>query len=520
MNYAAYKRDFIYQLSKSGECTPNSAEPWVVSSVPEAVRAKWLAKFYRAERPTVVPVQPRLLNHFKLGADPEFAMGVQRGGELSLANAEQMGLIAGLCVGADNNGRLVELRPAPSRFALEVVASMLSELRWLAVMKPKTASFSWKAGAYSGHDGLGGHVHFGRKRFGPVVTMNGLQQRASKLEIDALDQLTRLLMVSEVYNMTEMAERRANTQGGHYGLAGDFRQQSHGYEYRTLPSWLNSPWLAYLSLTLAKLVVCDPDFFKNLPAELTQAGARKWIRNTLARYKGLDEDARLAFLGLDVWGLPKAIGYPLDFKPAWGMLPPQNDALWRATPFEVPKYLPPTLKPSQADVEDIFQNICFGRPIQSWLPTPPTWEFQTLPAGYAALQTLINTRVSPGLGELVWDGVIPAGLQINLTTLPKDHRAIYISPDMQCVVGLNELRTRYPNVKFEVHREHGPHFVIFTRQLLTPANAAYAKQIFYSGLFPVARYDNLATLNLEKVCALYASQNKARKSNCQVLYES
>ena len=71
----------------------------------------------RAERPNAVPAVPRLLNHFKLGADPEFAF-LNEGKQHS---AHDFGLRAGLCFGADNNGRLVELRPRASRYAVEVV---------------------------------------------------------------------------------------------------------------------------------------------------------------------------------------------------------------------------------------------------------------------------------------------------------------------------------------------------------------------------------------------------------------
>src|SRR5581483_4609146 len=57
----------------------------------------------------------------------------------------------------------------------------------------------------------------------------------------------------------EMAERRGGDRlGQHYGMPGDFRLQTHGYEYRTFPSWLDSPALAFISITLAKLCVHCP----------------------------------------------------------------------------------------------------------------------------------------------------------------------------------------------------------------------------------------------------------------------
>jgi hypothetical protein len=256
-----------------------------------------------------------------------------------------------------------------------------------------------------------------------------------------------------------------------------------------------------------------------MPAELTQAGARKWIRNTLARYKGLDEDARIAFLGLDVCGLPKAIGYPVDFKPAWGLLPPQADTTWRTTSYEVPKYFPTSIKPSAQDVEDIFQLVCFGRPISTWLPTPPTWEFQRLSKEYVALQAIVNTRISPGLGELVWDGVTPLDLPVHIACYAKDNRAVYVSPDMQCLVNLAELKKRYPNVTFDTIRQNGPHFILFTRGLLNPSNIAYARQIFYSGAFPVARFDKLETLDAKAIVAQYKAQNSKKQQLYQMIFE-
>src|SRR5207253_8486820 len=134
----------------------------------------------------------------------------------------------------------------------------------------------------------------------------------------------------------------------------------------------------------------------------------------------------------------------------------------------------------------------------TWIPSPPTWEFQQIPSvKYEALQRIVSTRVQPGLGELIWDGIVPRDLGLAVQSVAKDHREIWISPDLQSLINIPALRTRYPNVQFSILRG-SPHLISFSRGLLTPANNAYARQIFYSGAFPVACYDNAESLDVPK----------------------
>src|SRR5579862_4157678 len=196
--------------------------PWNSQIEPSRLE-RWYKKLYRAEaRPT--PVSGRLINHFMLGADPEFVFsdGLKR------VDARSLNLKAGPAFGADNNGRLCELRPAASRSALAVLASMWLAMRWMVIFHPETLSYNWRAGSYFEGDGLGGHIHFGRKRL-------KLRDR----EVGTLDRLAHLQFQAGIFDREEgrMRVRHAQgaPQGQPYGALSDIRQQPHGYEYRTLP---------------------------------------------------------------------------------------------------------------------------------------------------------------------------------------------------------------------------------------------------------------------------------------------
>src|SRR5947209_1620987 len=66
----------------------------------------WLDRMHKPT-PFRVPVSPRLINHFPVGADPELVFTNLENEQVPAVNFR---LSAGLSFGMDNNGRLVELR--------------------------------------------------------------------------------------------------------------------------------------------------------------------------------------------------------------------------------------------------------------------------------------------------------------------------------------------------------------------------------------------------------------------------
>jgi hypothetical protein len=296
MEFRDQKRYLLDAMVQHGWSSLAEIPSDLVQGIPTELTAKWVSRFYKSPKINSLPRSLRLVNRFMVGADPEFTFADSVTNEF--VHASHFQLHVGPAFGADLAGRPVELRPAPSRFALDVVASILSELRWMALTVPATLSYSWISRPYVSRDGIGGHVHFGRKRGrirkdedAPRYELTG----QVKEEIEGLDQLTRILEAS-ILLKEDFVKRSRDTV---YGKFGDIRPQRHGYEYRTLPTWLSSPCMAYLVLVLSKLVVYNPELIKRI------AFNTNTIRNLLAYYKGMDDDALIAFNALKLFGLPK-----------------------------------------------------------------------------------------------------------------------------------------------------------------------------------------------------------------------
>jgi hypothetical protein len=370
--YKDIKRAFLNDLVRNGVLKESYA------SVPIPIRERWQRKFLSPIAPRLQE-SPRLINRFMLGADPEFIfVGTYKGqyGEKDQdyrIDASSVGLKTGLAFGADQNGRLIELRPKPDRFALKVLASIWSELKWLALLHPETMKHSWQCGAFLLGDGIGGHIHFGRKR----------PNRSE--EIRALDQVGRLLYSLGSFPTDQWDRRKeGDERGQRYGLYGDFRSQIHGYEYRTLPSWLDDPWLAYLCMVLTKLAIFNPKLVKDW------GKSPEHVKHILAYYKGLDDDAAIAFKALENRGIPKHQGK--DFKARWGI------------GFkEFPKgitVIPGSIEPTSSETSELFDFLVSNTPLEA-KEVQPTWAPTFIPPGFECVLDRTDIIRVPGMGEIL-----------------------------------------------------------------------------------------------------------------------
>ena len=344
------------------------------TEVPRERLTRWLARL--TEVPKDFASQRRYVNRFKVGADPEFTFIAR--GTTSRKDAQAFSLKQGPAFGADNNGRLAEIRPHPSRSVVEVCASVLATLRWMAILHPQTTSYEWHAGAWSVEDGLGGHVHFGRKR----------PNRAR--EIAALDSIEETMLDLGLFDAVQQETRRGGDSHHQlYGRLGDFRLQAHGYEYRTFPSWLDSPELAFLTMTLAKLGVHDPSFVWPYKKG---ANNNNRLVNFLSYYKNSDDDARLASAMLK----GRVFGRGGDFKPRWGI------SVLGMIGGQRPSVVPLSIKPSKEDTAEMFEYLLNQTPLKMRIPTP-TWEPINPPRGYRMVIDSSQTIQRKGIGELCWD---------------------------------------------------------------------------------------------------------------------
>jgi hypothetical protein len=396
------KHEFLREALQRGWTTPPTDPGWMERAGRERMD-RWFRKLY--ELPECLPIpKDRFLNHFSIGADPEFIF--MTGGVRE--DARRLGLKAGLAFGADNNGRLVELRPEPSRSALSVLTSMWLTMHWLAAYVPQTPNYIWRAGAYAETDGLGGHLHLGRK-----------QDRLRERESRALDRITHLLYTAGCYNRDEGRLRVRQAVGGHYGHQGDIRPQPHGWEYRTFPSWLDTPWLAYLSMVLGKLAVAS-ELAPQLVQEdgtLTAEQARAQIRLLLAYFKALDDDARLALAILAQRGLPMHVNGG-DLKVNCGIFngPLNNRGL------QLPEVWPKSVPAVPALEKELALAMLEGRLPEVGL-LQPTWVPNSLPEGYRQLiHQVPDTRLLPGIGEWTADVCYHTSLPVQVHTMNEGTR--------------------------------------------------------------------------------------------------
>lgn len=356
--------------------------------VPEEKKTIWESRIEkRLASETAVPAltgQGRRLNNFCIGSDPEFVFATRPGARK--ANAADLGLKPGLACGSDQNMRLAELRGWPSTSVVEHLAGVLSSLRWMYRLYPNVREYQWKAGAWYDGDGIGGHVHFGRKR------------STRDAEIRGLDGLTKVIKTLGMFNNVDWATRTAGDgRGQRYGDYGDFRPQLHGYEYRTLPSWLCSPEKAFMCIAASKLVIFDPEITTAwMDQALTPPEALGCLKRLAQYYAGRDDDAWiLRYMLGDAERYSGAFRLVTDFKATWGFNPKRD------TPTAAPTgILPAVIAPTPEDTQEMLLLLTEQRPL-TYVEREPTF-VNRLPTGYSWMFEANPRNVGrQGVGDLM-----------------------------------------------------------------------------------------------------------------------
>lgn len=350
------RRKFIEEVVRTG-CDPASVE--FVQSLD--LKKAWFERLHRVPNPILRKI-PRVVNHFTIGADPEFMMTDLND---QLRRAVDFGLRPGTAFGGDQNGRLVEIRPHPDTFALKVLASTWATMKWMAALMPECRPLIWTAPPFKHRDGIGGHVHLARK------TPN------KEKEVKALDIVTNLMLNIGVFDSDGNRERVAGDQfGQRYGRWGDTRNQNHGYEYRVMPSWLDSPLTAYMALVLSKLAAMEWGMLTQSTKPRNGIEAENRVRNLLAKFQGLDDDARILYKAIERAGIPRFRGG--DFKPRWGL---NFNMLLKAPKVTL---LPSSIEAEKDEVCQMFMHLVHGEALPA-VVGKVTWKSE-LPAGYVPME--------------------------------------------------------------------------------------------------------------------------------------
>ena len=466
-------------------------------SIPEKKLYSWLSKMNKLPD---FSSQRRYVNRYKLGADPEFVFIEGRGDpdDERRVDASTLGMKQGQAFGADNNGRLAEIRPHPSRSALKVCASVMNTLRWMNTVYPNLQQLKWKSGAYIHGDGIGGHVHFGRKR------------PTRKTEVAALDVLSEMLLAMGVYPLREVQQRRQGDRLHQiYGMPGDFRLQTHGYEYRTFPSWLDSPGLAFITLTLAKLAVFNPDLLLSFPVTGSLLHAQR-IKNLLSYYKEIDDDALLACHLLRKWNrIPRHEGG--DFKAAWGISP---------TPAikKVPKFIPQSIPASLEDVDEMFRHLSTGERL-AFNPPSVTWSPLNPPANYHMLLERTNTHGMKGLGELIWDLCVNKSQMLEIHGCARIPYALSITRSLVNTLDKNWRSKLDPSMPVRVMIDDGVPYIQISPDWREGERAKRTRAALLSGVFPIWKIHNVASDSVKEWAGGLEVRTKQEFAKCRILYQ-
>jgi hypothetical protein len=181
-----------------------------------------------------------------IGCDPEFVIIKRR----KLVPMEQV-LKDGRKtkkIGLDMGWKVMELRPDPSEDIFVLIAHIRHLLKHILKHHTGLRNCRFIAGHYACYEALGGHIHIS------VVDSNeSLTTQAFKIYLDTVISGGLMKLIND---KKHHATRKANGYGRDYvhDLWHDvFRSKNGVLEYRTPPSWLVSPSLAFMFLGLAKI---------------------------------------------------------------------------------------------------------------------------------------------------------------------------------------------------------------------------------------------------------------------------
>ena len=165
---------------------------------------------------------------FTIGCDPELVCRIN-GKFVNAANYYKPNSSFGL----DGCENIAEARPGYSESPIDLTAKLRQIIEYGHDKHPQLEFY---AGHFVDSHSLGGHIHFS---ISPTEEI-----------IDGLD-----TVLYNLSNCIDDKEQRLKRERSGYGKRKSYRNQPHGFEYRTPGSWLLTPSITLVTLTLSKLVV-------------------------------------------------------------------------------------------------------------------------------------------------------------------------------------------------------------------------------------------------------------------------
>lgn len=181
-----------------------------------------------------------------LGCDPELACAIDGAfvdAHLYFQKSGSMG-----CDGCES---IAEIRPGISSSPVDLTAKIWKILEGAYKSCPELDYYS---GHYQFGYAIGGHIHFSSDD-STITTM--FKNKAGKTHIfpqliENLDTVFQPLGL-----ILDDKDQEYNRRQCGYGGLSSYRIQSYGFEYRSPGSWLLSPSMTLIALTMAKIVVIN-----------------------------------------------------------------------------------------------------------------------------------------------------------------------------------------------------------------------------------------------------------------------
>ena len=199
-------------------------------------------------------------------------------------------------MGLDGCESIAEVRPGYSESPIDLTAKIRIILEYGHNKVPKLEFLS---GHYPDAYPLGGHIHVGTEPKSEII--------------DSLDTL-----LYSFSNCVDDKFQRAKREKSGYGKRKAYRRKSYGFEYRTPGSWLISPAVTLVTLTLAKLAVIAVE---EDDLDLTQIKGRQHSSTFLKNLKNnlitIPDDCREGLKEMDSL-LTQRIMWDQNILPNWG----------------------------------------------------------------------------------------------------------------------------------------------------------------------------------------------------------
>jgi hypothetical protein len=229
---------------------------------------------------------------FTIGCDPELIC--HRNGQFVPAHNF---FKSNSSFGLDGCESTAEIRPGFSESPIDLTAKIYTILDY---GHDKAPDLEFISGHYVDDYSIGGHTHIS---IDPIPEV-----------IDALD-----IVLGSFSNCIDDKMQRQKRERNGYGKRGAYRRKSYGFEYRTPGSFLLSPSVTLVHLTLSKLAVVgvleDKVDFNELKNRQHSCTFLKSLKHSLHT---IPDDCKEGLKELDTL-LGKRLNWNADILPNWGL---------------------------------------------------------------------------------------------------------------------------------------------------------------------------------------------------------